>query len=179
MKFVRLYIHLPTESLLCCHDQDFPHSVEMFRGPDIYAICFGAIESALCPDESVHQFLMSALEVVPGSPLKVRFKNPAHEQFLHRCPTMADALQSGDHDLPEPVKAHLRGRWAHRDDLPLKAFRNIGFTYAEIRALAKFQLLQHRQRESIERQKQGDIEAKKASAADARLARTLEKKRVK
>ncbi len=179
MKFIRVYIHVPTQSVCACHESDGPHTVDLLVGEDIFPVCLGAVDPDISPGVSPHSFLMTALEVVPGAPPTLRFKNPAHEQFLHRCPTMADALQSGDHDLPEPVKAHLRGRWAHRDGVPLKAFRNIGFTYAEIRALPKFQLLQHRQQAAIADKKQAELDSKKAEASQARVARTLEKKRIK
>lgn len=86
----------------------------------------------------------------PDAPL-VRFM-PGHEpDVYHYCPTGMDAIKAhlaerGEHGLHPDVMAALKAQLCHRDDIDAKTFRAMGMSFAEIRALPKFERLQHEQR---------------------------------
>lgn len=86
----------------------------------------------------------------PDAPL-VRFI-PGHEPDVHHyCPTGMDAIKAhlaerGEHGLHPEVMAALKAQWLHRDDIDAKTCRHMGMSFVEIRALPKFERLQHEQR---------------------------------
>lgn len=86
----------------------------------------------------------------PDAPL-VRFM-PGHEpDVYHYCPTGMDAIKAhlaerGEHGLHPEVMAALKAQLCHRDDIDAKTCRHMGMSYAEIRALPKFERLKHEQR---------------------------------
>lgn len=178
MRFARGFVHLPTFAIVGFQEADESHECDLFVAVDVVGVCLGLIDSAI--GENAHSsWLINNIKIATINPLTLRFKNPAHEKFLHRCPTMADQLQSGDHDLPEPVKTHLRQQWAHREDLSIKTFKSIGFTTAEIAELPKFQLLRHKQRLANQEKAEADLANKKATIAAARLAKNIQSKGAK
>jgi hypothetical protein len=177
MRFARGFVHLPSLKVIGFQEADEVHEFDRVMEADVVGVCFGVVDASIA--ENMHAgWLIENVEVATRDPLTLRFKNPNHEQFLHRCPTMADALQSGDHDLPEPVKAHLRKRWMHRDDISAKAFRSLGMSIKEIAALprfarAKFQAAQAAQ-EKVRADQQAALANQAAENSQARVFRNLE-----
>ena len=141
----------------------------------------GAFEDDVFPEGvSVAQYLLDRLEFHPGS-ATVRTKPGITDlPTAHASPASLQGLKtrlnaSGkQHGLPAPVATHLRELLATREDTKAVHLAALGMSSAEIRALPRFQAVDH----ARTRQRAAAMSAAQAAGLDAkrqeRITRKLE-----
>jgi len=144
----------------------------------------GAFEDNVFPEGvSVAQFLLDRLEFHPASGTLRAKAGVSDLPAAYPTPTTMQALKtrlnaSGKrHGLPPAVCAHLREVWAAREDSKATHLAALGMAPAEIRALPRFQAVDH----ARTRARADAMAAEHAANADAkrqdRINRKLERQK--
>ena len=183
MKYVRATIDPTTHAIAMIEAYDTP----MTSAPPRLTWCtaitveVGAFEDDVFPEGvSVAQYLLDRLEFHPGS-ATVRTKPGITDlPTAHASPASLQGLKtrlnaSGkQHGLPAPVATHLRELLATREDTKAVHLAALGMSSAEIRALPRFQAVDH----ARTRQRAAAMSAAQAAGLDAkrqeRITRKLE-----
>lgn len=165
MRYIQLFMSADGEHHIA--EQGIPFVSEVFQTNKSVAACVGVLDM---PDVDASWIRENSEVHVDETGVTLKFKDPAVQAKLIECSTRHSRIIGGKYPVPKKVKEHLQEEFAHRSDLTMMQFKNLGFSLAEIKALPHFQYQARLAEEAKHEQRLAETKEK-------RLQKKLEKSR--
>jgi DNA-binding transcriptional MerR regulator len=167
MRYIQIFVLASGDYHIA--EQSIPFTNEIISSVSSKSCCVGVLD---LPEADADWIRENSELHVDANGVTLKFKDPEVQAKLVECTTRHTRLIGGKYAVPEKVKSHLRKQFAHRSDLTMTEFKNLGFSLAEIKALPHFQ---HQARLAANAK---EIKRKEEVVA-ARLERNLTKRRLR